>query len=168
MKLVIEAPSPELANAIGGNFDLRWVAKNFSEAVYEHDIAAVFGHNVSDLQITNLELAWGENLPSYFTHAIEMEDFHGLSVNGFSGRQAFKDSSAAVIELRRGEGFSIRDSTATPGAGTFLASASVSGLGMFVNNNLLEARQVFKTSSTGFFMSGNRPPRGRAKAAKQQ
>ena len=40
MKLVIEAASPELASAVGGNFDLRWVATSFSEAVYKHDIAA--------------------------------------------------------------------------------------------------------------------------------
>ncbi len=168
MKLVIEAPSPELADAVGGNFDLRWVAKNFSEAVYKHDIAALFGHNVSDLQINNLELVWGENLPSYFTHAVELEDFDGLSMSGFSGRQAFKDSSAALIELRRGEGVSIRDSHAAPGAGTFLASTSVTGHGMFVNNDLFEARRAFRASGYGFFMSGNRLPHTRTKAKKQQ
>jgi hypothetical protein len=164
MKLVIEAPSPELADAIGGNFDLRWVAKNFSEAVYKHDIAAVFGHNVSDLQMNNVEAAWGENLPSYFTHAVEMEDFRGLSIRGFSGRQAFADSKAAVIELRRGEGVSILGSKAMTGAGTFLSSTAVSGLGMFVGNDLFQARRVFGAGGGGFFMSGNRLPRMRAKS----
>jgi polygalacturonase len=168
MKLVIQAPGAELANAVGGNFDLRWVAKNFSEAVYKHDIAAVFGHNVSDLQMNNFELEWGENLPAYFTHAIELEDFHGFSISGFSGRQAFKDSSAAVIELRRGEGVSILESKATAGAGTFFASTGVSGLGMFVGNDLFEARRVFGTSGGGFFMSGNRLPAVRAKAARRR
>jgi Pectate lyase superfamily protein len=129
MKLVIQAPSPELADAIGGNFDVRWVAKNFSEAVYKHDIAAVFGHNISDLQMNNVEVGWGENLPSYFTLAIELEDFHGLSISGFSGRQAFADSSAAVIELRRGAGVSILGSKVTAGAGTFVSSPGVSGWG---------------------------------------
>jgi polygalacturonase len=164
MKLVIQAPSPELADEIGGNFDLRWVAKNFSEAVYKHDIAAVFGHNVSDLQIQDLEVSWGENLPSYFTHAVELEDFQGLSIIGFSGRQAFQDSSAAVIELRRGAGVSILNSKAMAGAGTFFASTAASGLGMFVGNDLFEARRVFQTSGGGFFMSGNRLPRVRGKS----
>ena len=164
MKLVIDAPRPELADAIGGNFDLRWVAKNFSEAVYKHDIPAVFGHNVSDLQINNLELVWGENLPSYFTHAIEMEDFKDLAVNGFTGRQAFKDSSAAVIALRRGEGVSIRDSKAVAGTRTFLASTAVTGQGMFANNDLSQARRVFGPTGGGFFSYGNRLPRARAKA----
>jgi parallel beta-helix repeat protein len=164
MKLVVEAPSPELADAIGGNFDLRWVAKNFTEAVYKHDIAAVFGHNVSDLQMRDVEIVWGENLPSYFTHAIELEDFHGLSISGFSGRQAFADSSAAVLELRRGAGVSILGSKATAGAGTFFSSTRVSGLGMFVGNDLFEARRVFQTSGAEFFVSGNRPPRARRKS----
>jgi hypothetical protein len=83
-------------------------------------------------------------------------------VNRFSGRQAFKDSSAAVIELRRGKGVSIRDSKATAGAGTFLASTAVNGLGMFVNNDLFEARRVFNASDHGFFAHGNRLPRARA------
>jgi len=162
MKLVIQAPTTELAESVGGNFDLRWVAKNFSEAVYKHDIAAVFGHNVSDLQIRNLELVWGENLPSYFTHAIELEDFRGLAVSGFLGRQAFRDSTSAVIALRRGDGVSIRDSKATPGAGTFLTSIALSGQGLLVNNDLFDARRVFGEAGYGFFMSGNRLPRARA------
>ena len=167
MKLVIQAPAPELANAVGGNFDLRWVAKNFSEAVYKHDIAAVFGHNVSDLQMNNFELEWGENLPAYFTHAIELEDFHGFSISGFSGRQAFTDSTAAVIRLRRGQDVSIRDSKAAPGAGTFLATTAVGGLGMFVNNDLGEARRAFNATGAGFFLSGNRLPRTRPRTAQR-
>jgi parallel beta-helix repeat protein len=163
MKLVIQTPSPALANSVGGNFDLRWVAKSFSEAVYKHDIAAIFGHNVRDLQMNDLEVVWGESLPSYFTSAVEMEDFEGLSMSGFSGRQAFKDSSSPVIQLHRGKGVSIRDSVATPGAGTFLATTAVSGGGMFVNNDLSETRRVFSPNGNGFFAYGNRPPRAHAK-----
>ena len=166
IRLTIEPASPQLAEAVGGNFDLRWVAKNFSEAIFKHDIPALFGHNVSDLRINDFQVVWGEHIPAYFNHAIELEDFRQFALSGFVGRQAVRDSSSAAIELRRGDTVSIRDSMVDPGTGTFLAMTGVSAAGMFVNNDLSAARRVFRSPGYGFFAQGNRLPRGATKSTK--
>jgi hypothetical protein len=88
IKLTIRPPSPALANAVGGNFDLRWVAKGPSEGIFKHDIAALYGHNLKDLRIKDFQLVWNDKLPAYFANAIALEDFSEVSIDGFTGRQA--------------------------------------------------------------------------------
>src|SRR5439155_14936431 len=124
----------------------------------KHEIAALYGRNLAGLRITGFQVVWKENLPAYFTNAIELEDFQDVSIDSFSGRQAFRNSTSSVINLRRGKGISIRNSNADPATGTFLSSNAVSGQRMFVNNDLSEARQVFSPNGNGFSSYGNRLP----------
>jgi hypothetical protein len=44
-------------------------------------------------------VAWGKNLPDYFSHALEAEDAHGLEISGFTGRAAHPehDSDISII-----------------------------------------------------------------------
>jgi hypothetical protein len=160
VSVTIRSPSPTLAKQIGGNFDLRWVASNPSNAIFQHDIPALYGHNFQDLRINNFQVAWKDVLPAYFTSAIELEDFQTLSINGFQGRQAIEGSDSPAIQ-RRGSDTSIRNSTADSGTGVFLATTSVRNAGLFVGNDLALARIPFNNEGMGFTSYGNRLPHPR-------
>jgi hypothetical protein len=42
-------------------------------------------------------VAWGENRPEYFTHALEADDVRGLQVSGFQGEAAHGERDSAVV-----------------------------------------------------------------------
>ena len=160
VKLTIHAPGSELATAFGGNFDLRWVATKLPDAVFKHDIPALYSHNIDDLKIHDFEVAWDSSLPDYFSNAIEADNFNGLIIDGFSGRQAVVDSPDAVIALSHGAGITIRNSTATFGAAQFLSMDGVTGQRLFASNDLANARPMLERELSGFTDYGNRmPPR---------
>ncbi len=105
-----------------------------------------------------LDIEWDRNLPDYFSNALSCEDFEGLDLEDFSARQAASVSPQAVISLRNGAGVSIRSSVARTGTATFLSLSGVSGLGLFVNNDVAAAQRVFDPSPSGFALFGNRLP----------
>ena len=158
IKLTLQAPSRKLADAVGGNFDLRWDARDLSEGVFKHGIAALYGHNFQDLRIKDFQVIWKDNLPAYFTSAIDLEDFQYAAIDGFSGRQAVPGSTSAAIVLRRGSEVSVRNSVADAGTGDFLAATAVRSPGMFVNNDLSQAKRAFRAKGYGFYVNGNRLP----------
>ncbi len=159
IRLAIRAPQPEIAQSVGGNFDLRWTAKALSEAIFKHDIPALYARYISGLTIRDFELTWANTLPDYFSSAIECEDFRGLSVTGFEGRQAAAPSdSLAAIVLRRGTDVVIRNSRAVKNTGIFLSATDVSGERLFVNNDLSNARLAFAPGTPEFKLSGNQIP----------
>ncbi len=158
VRLRIHAPREPVARGAGGNFDLRWTATSLAGAVFAHDIPAVYGRYFAGLQVRGLDIEWDRNLPGYFTNAVMCEDFEGLDIEGFSGRQAARNAPDAVILLRRGAGVSIRGSAARAGAGTFLSLSEVSGRGLFVNNDVAAARRAFSPGPSGFTLFGNRMP----------
>ena len=82
--------------------------------VFERDLPAVLALHTDRLSVRNLTIEWADDVPSYFTHAIEAESFRELVVDGFRGRQAQKAGSA--IRLAGGEDVVVRNSRA--GAGT--------------------------------------------------
>ncbi len=143
LRLRIHAPREAVARGAGGNFDLRWTATNLAGAVFAHDIPAVYGRYLAGLKVRGLDIEWDRDLPGYFSNALSCEDFAGLDLEDFSARQAAPDSPHAVILLRNGSAVSIRDSVARAGAGTFLSLSEVSGLGLFVNNDVAAASRVF-------------------------
>jgi hypothetical protein len=158
VKLRIASPAPKIARSVGGNFDLRWTATRLSDAIFSHDIPGIYCRYIDRLRIRGLELSWGDNLPLYFSNAIDCEDFHHLDIADFEGRQALVASTAATILLRDGEDVSIRDSRASKGTGLFLQMSEVKGQRLFAGNDLSDAQQAFEPRNPHFVLFGNDMP----------
>jgi Pectate lyase superfamily protein len=158
VRLRIHPPRESVARGAGGNFDLRWTATSLAGAVFAHDTPAVYGRYLAGFRVRGLDIEWDRNLPGYFSNALSCEDFEGLDLDDFSARQAAPDAAQAVILLRNGSGVSVRNSVARAGAAMFLSLSEVSGLGLFVNNDVAAARRAFDSSVSGFTLSGNRMP----------
>ena len=158
MRLEIRAPKPSVAQSVGGNFDLRWTATSLADAVFKHGIPAIYCRYTDGLKIQGLKVIWDNDLPDYFSNALECEDFHDLRVADLDGRQAFGSSATAAIALRRGSDFSIRDSRAAKGTGIFLSLLGVTGERLFVDNDLSQAHQAFQPVKTLLKLHGNEMP----------
>ncbi len=158
IRIEIRAPKPSVAQSVGGNFDLRWTATSLANAVFKHDIPAVYCRYIDGFKIQGFQISWGNDLPEYFSNAIECEDFHDLSVADFEGRQAFSSSPNAVIALHHGSDVSIRDSRAETGTGVFLSLSGVTGERLFVDNDLSRARQAFRPEKALLILHGNEMP----------
>jgi polygalacturonase len=74
IRMHVRAPKPQIAQSVGGNFDLRWTANGLSEAIFKHDIPALYVRYMDGLHIRGFDLTWGDNLPAYFSRALEAED----------------------------------------------------------------------------------------------
>ena len=151
IRLKVVAPEPEVGQAMGGNFDLRWTARNFQEAIFKHDIPALYCRWVEKLRVRDFELQWGEHLPNYFSNGIECEQFHNVTIDRFEGRQA--SNSGAALSFSGGSGLSITGSTASPGTSVFLKLANVTDLGAFVNYDLTAAKQAIVPPTAAFKVS---------------
>ena len=144
--------------------DFRWTATSLANAVFRHDIPGLYCRYADSLKIHDFSLAWADNLPAYFSNAIECEDFRHLDLDRFEGRQAATPSEAPAILLRRGQHVSVRNSKADAGTSTFVSAYDIQDAGMLVANDLRNAKRVFDPGQPGFFMSGNNLP-GKAPAA---
>ncbi len=144
----------------GGNFDLRG-CRDVASAVFSHDIPALYCRYADGVKIDGLEVEWAEGLPSFFSNGIQCEDFENIDIDGFSGGPAHKDSGNAAIALSRGGNVSIRNSKAARGTGVFLSVADVADGGVFVNNDLREARSVCNSEKMPFQPVGNVLPVGK-------
>ena len=49
-----------------------------------------------DIRLDNCEVSWGENLPDYFTHALEVSDVKGLKLTNFKGEAAHPERYKAI------------------------------------------------------------------------
>lgn len=114
-----------LQQAIGGNFDLRAIA-DLKEALFSHDIPALFARNVNGLTLRNFHTRWDEAkmLPPFFTHAVEVEGFRDLHIDNFSGEYA-PIGKGAAIKLSHGQGATIERARTS---GELVTSDSVSDL----------------------------------------
>ena len=88
IRMHIRAPQQRIAQSVGGNFDLRWTATSFEEAIFKHDIPALYVRFLDGLRIRDFDLSWGDNLPSYFSGALEAEDFKNLDYTDFKPTSA--------------------------------------------------------------------------------
>jgi len=158
IRLEIRAPKPSVAQSVGGNFDLRWTATGLADAVFKHDIPAIYCRFIDGFRIQGLKVIWGNDLPDYFSNALEVEDFHDLGVTGLEGRQAFASSRIPAIVLRRGSDLSVCDSRASMGTGVFLSLLGVTGERLFANNDLRQARQAFQPEKVVLKLHGNEMP----------
>ena len=79
----VRAPDTRIAQSVGGNFDLRWTATNFTEAIFGHDIPAIFVRYLDGLRVRDFDLTWGDGLPAYFSNALEAQDAKNLDYADF-------------------------------------------------------------------------------------
>jgi hypothetical protein len=75
-----------LTQTWGGNIDLRPSAFP-PEQLFKHDIPALFFRHATGLYLRDLVVTWGENLPEFYTSAIEFEHATG-QLQGFTGQAA--------------------------------------------------------------------------------
>jgi hypothetical protein len=149
VRLKITAPEPAIARSMGGNFDLRWTARNLQEAIFKHDIPAVFCRWLQDFNVHGLKLQWDENLPDYFSDGIHCEQFRNVTIDQFEGRQA-PAAGGAALSFSDGAGLSVTASTAAPGTSAFLKLSSVTDRRAFVNYDLTAAKQAIGPASAIF------------------
>jgi Pectate lyase superfamily protein len=157
VKFRIRAPRPKVSEMAGGNFDFRWTATEKANAVFKHDIPGLYARYIDGFDIRGLTIEWADDVPAYFSNAIECEDFKRLTVEGFYGRQAPHTAAKESIVLRRGQDVTIRNSKAAAGTSIFLSGAGITGEGLFSGNDLRGASQAFADKNE-FALFGNLMP----------
>lgn len=145
----------EVSKAVGGNFDLRWTATAHSNAVFKHDISAIYCRYTDGVHLENVTVTWDAQKADFYSHAIECEDFRDLVIDHFEGRQAQDSSDTSVIALARGEGATVRDSTAAAGASAFVSAILLRGDNLFTGNDLRRTHRAFARGEKYFKVSGN-------------
>jgi polygalacturonase len=55
--------------------------------------------HADNVVLKNCHVAWGNNRPDYFTHALETEDVTGLKLSGFKGEAAHPERDKAIVAL---------------------------------------------------------------------
>jgi len=150
----IEIEGSDHADAVGGNADLQPTV--VTAPIYELDASAIHYENVADAELRDVSVAWADDVPEYFGHAIRAIDVDGLVVAGFAGRQA-PGSDAAAIGLEGTVRSSIRASRAASGTGTFLSAADTDDDRLLATNDLVDADDPIE-GDHGFRCVGNAPP----------
>jgi hypothetical protein len=126
------------SDSYGGNLDLRQT-RDGQHAIFRRDLPALLARHVEGLDLRDLRVEWAPDVPGFFTHAIECEEFRDLEVLRFRGRQAQKTGSA--IRLRSGTDVVVSDSRAATDTDTFLDLAGVGGRRLVSNNDTRAARR---------------------------
>ena len=137
----------------GGNVDMR-LTRDPQLALFGRDLPALLARHTDRLSVRNLTVEWADDVPAFFTHAIEAESFRELVVEDFRGRQAQK--TGAAIHLASGQDAIVRDSRAAAGTDTFVEATEVTGRTVFAGNDTRAARRPVVPAS---FAAGRRPGR---------
>jgi hypothetical protein len=121
-------PSP-LQESFGGNFDLRPIWDP-TRKVFAHDVPALYARGVKALALRNVAVSFSDGLPAFCRHALEIESFEDLTIDGFRGRQAHIDRATtdAAIVLRDGERAVIRHAVLAAGGERLLEVSEVDRL----------------------------------------
>ncbi len=125
------------SDTYGGNVDLRG-ARDLEQSLFARDLPALLAERVGRLQLHGFEVEWDEDVPGFFTHAVECSDFRELEIERFRGRQAQEKGS--TLRLARGEDVVIRDSRATEGTDLFVEATEVTGRVVLADNDVRAAR----------------------------
>jgi polygalacturonase len=134
------------SDTYGGNVDLRQT-RDPGHALFQRDLPAVLARHTERLTLRSLEVEWAEDVPSYFTHAIECEGFRELVVDGFRGRQA--GTTGAAVRLSKGEDAIVRDSRAAEGTDTFVEAHDVTGRAVVSGSDVRAARVPVSPAAFG-------------------
>lgn len=97
------------SESYGGNIDLR-PANDISLGIFEHSIPAVYGNNVTNLSIRDMNVFWEKGLPNYFSHAVEVENFESVTVDRLHEEGG---SNVATIYLHKGKGTDVKQITSS-------------------------------------------------------
>jgi hypothetical protein len=125
------------SDAYGGNVDLR-SAPTPELSLFGRDLPALLAKEVDRLRLHGFEVEWGEDVPEFFTHAVECEGFRELEVERFRGRQA--QEAGTAIRLLRGEDAIVRNGRATRGTDVFVEATDVTGRTVFAGNDVRGAK----------------------------
>jgi len=87
--------------AYGGNLDIR-PSYSADNSVFKFDIPAIYGQNIKNLEIDKFRLKWDDDLPSFYTHAIEIKNFSELLIKNFNGYPGPKNQKLSAIKLSNG------------------------------------------------------------------
>jgi hypothetical protein len=81
----------------GGVFDNR--PTSTEPEIEKHSTPGFSIRHADQIRLGQCSVAWGKNLPDYFSHALEAEDAHGLELTGFSGHAAHpeRDSDISIV-----------------------------------------------------------------------
>jgi hypothetical protein len=130
---IVRGPQSE---AYGGNIDLRG-ARDLSHSLFERDLPALLAERIDRLTLRAFEVTWGDDVPAFFSHAVECREFGEIEIEGFRGRQAGVTGSAVL--LAEGGDVVIRDSRATAGTDVFVSASDVSGRAVLADNDVRAA-----------------------------
>jgi polygalacturonase len=96
------------SDSYGGNFDLR-PAWPLNSALFSHDIPGLYAGYVENLIISNFELSWGEDLPSYFTEAINIDNFKNVKLENITVNPAHISTGKPAVVLNNGVNATLRN-----------------------------------------------------------
>jgi hypothetical protein len=78
----------------GGVWDNRPTTAN--GGIERHPTSGFAFRHVHDVKVNHCSVAWGNNVPEYFSHALEAEDVNGLGVTRFAGVAAHPDRDTDI------------------------------------------------------------------------
>jgi hypothetical protein len=78
-----------------GQLDLRPCP---GKGLVQHPISGFYLKNASNVRLRNCEVAWGENRPTAFRHAIESHQVRGLVLENFMGDSAHPQFPVMLVE----------------------------------------------------------------------
>jgi hypothetical protein len=120
-------PGP-LQDSFGGNFDLRpfW---DPARKVFAHDVPALYARGLRTLALRRVSVSWGEGLPSFCRHALEIEHCADVEIDGFRGRSApgLAPEEAAIV-VRHSDAVLVSNPTLTGGGSRLLDTSHVTAL----------------------------------------
>jgi polygalacturonase len=81
----------------GGVFDDR--PTSAQPDIEKHSTPGFSVRHADQVQLDQCSVAWGQNCPDYFSHALEAEDAHNLALSGFTGHAAHpaRDSDFSIL-----------------------------------------------------------------------
>jgi polygalacturonase len=100
--IILAVKRGKYSETYGGNFDLR-PAWPLEKAVFSHEIPGIFAGFVINLKISDFELKWGEDMPQFFTEAINIEHFRNVSLSNITGNPAHRIAGTPSVIMSNGE-----------------------------------------------------------------
>jgi len=81
----------------GGVFDDR--PTSAQPDIEKHSTPGFSIRHADQVRLEQCSVAWGQNCPDYFSHALEAEDAHNLALSGFTGHAAHpaRDSDSSIL-----------------------------------------------------------------------
>lgn len=112
-RLLVSMVPDELNVALGGNLDLQPTSP-VEWGVRRTDLPAILMYNVAASRLLNAQVRWLGHFPDYYTNALGISGFRGVTIEHFRGAAA--NSKLPAISLQNGTSLIVREATSTTGA----------------------------------------------------